>query len=514
MTEPALPRVISESLGGSPLSLLAQSGAAPDGWYEPVPRSRDAWVERARGIAAEGLAARTLGALGGALRAGDLAAERIARVMREGGVLVTTGQQPGLFGGPVYTWSKAVAALAMADAIERASGIPAAPLFWAATDDADAAEASETVVAVVGGAEPLVARIDAPPGTPMHAAPLGDVTPLFARLAASAGSATHPAILEQTRRAYDATATVGGAYVSLLEATLNRLGIAVLDAGHERVRELAAPVTARALRDADALSRALAERGDAIRSRGFAPQVEDIERLSLVFDWSGGVKTRVPVGGVAPSAPGLLSPNVLLRPVVERALLPTVAYVAGPGELAYFAQVSVVADVLVAARPLAIPRWSCTIVEPRVERALDHLRLGLDDVRDGARAERVLAVRALPAAAREAIDLAHREATLLGERLTAIATNDRLIDERVAVGHARRAEWLAGRLERRLLAAAKRRETESMRLLGTVRGSLWPLGRRQERALNLIPLLARYGPALLDRMRDESRCWASAMVGA
>ena len=88
-----------------------------------------------------------------------------------------------------------------------------------------------------------------------------------------------------------------------------------------------------------------------------------------------------------------------------------------------------------------------------------------------------------------------------------------MIDERVAEGHARRAEWLAGRLERRILAAAKRREADAMTTLGTIRGSLWPLGKRQERALNFIPLLARYGPGLVERMRDASAEWARAIVG-
>jgi len=512
MSEIALPRVITEPLGGSPLSLLAQRGEAPAGWYEPLPRSRDDWATRVRAIAAEGLAGRNLGALAGALRASGVAGARVARVIREGGVVVTTGQQPGLFGGPVYTWSKALAALALADALERATGVPVAPIFWAATDDADALEASETVVAVVGGAERLVATIDAPAGTPMCAAPLGDVSELFARLAASAGSATHHEVLDAARAAYRRDATVGGAYVGLLEAVLNPIGVAVLDAGDARVRELVSPIGESALRRAESVAGALARRAVEIRAAGFEPQVEEADRLSLVFEWKDGVKTRVPIGASAPRAARSLSPNVLLRPVVERALLPTVGYVAGPGELAYFAQVAPVADALEAARPLAVPRWSGTILEPRVERALERLGLTLDDVRDASRAERILAERAIPVEARAVIELARSQAAALGERLAALAGSAGPIDERVAAGHARRAQWLAGRLERRILAGVKRREEESMRLLGTVRGSLWPLGRRQERTLNLLPLLARYGPSLLERMRAAAGVWASALV--
>lgn len=512
MSEIALPRVITEPLGGSPLSLLAQRGEAPAGWYEPLPRSRADWTTRVRAVAAEGLGSRNLGALAGALHASGAAGARVARVIREGGVVVTTGQQPGLFGGPVYTWSKALAALALADALERATGVPAAPIFWAATDDADALEASETVVAVVGGAERLVSTIDVPAGTPMCAAPLGDVSPLFERLAASAGSATHHEVLDAARAAYRKDTTVGGAYVALLEAVLNPLGVAVLDAGHARVRELASPIGEAAIRRAESIAGALARRAEEIRAAGLEPQVEEADRLSLVFEWKDEVKTRVPIGSAAPRVAGSLSPNVLLRPVVERALLPTVGYVAGPGELAYFAQVGPVADALEAARPLAVPRWSCTILEPRVERALERLDLTLDDVRDATSAERILAERALPAEARAVIELARSQAAVLGDRLAALAGSTGPIDERVATGHARRAEWQAARLERRILAGVKRREEEAMRMLGTIRGSLWPLGSRQERTLNLLPLLARYGPSLLERMREGAGAWASKLV--
>ena len=163
----AAPRVITEPLGGSPLSLLAQRGEAPAEWYDPTPPNAEAWAVRIRDVTAkrgeldifQGLAA-----LGPALHATGAARERVDRVIRERGFVVTTGQQPGLFGGAGYTWTKALSAAALADALERASGVPSVAIFWAATDDADAAEASETGIAVVGGAERLVATPRAPAG--------------------------------------------------------------------------------------------------------------------------------------------------------------------------------------------------------------------------------------------------------------------------------------------------------------------------------------------------------------
>src|SRR4029434_6671593 len=90
---------------------------------------------------------------------------RLERVASARGIVVTTGQQPGLFGGPIYTWSKALTALTLADEIEAATGVPTAPVFWAANDDADFGEACWTAVGVRGGGERLRGPARAARGT-------------------------------------------------------------------------------------------------------------------------------------------------------------------------------------------------------------------------------------------------------------------------------------------------------------------------------------------------------------
>jgi hypothetical protein len=172
VSDTARPEVVTEPLGGSSLAKLGLERRAPPGWFEPPPDNMAEWWGRAVRIGAAGAADRALVALGGAIHATGAAADRLERVRRENGVFVTTGQQPGLFGGPIYTWSKALSALALADEIEQSTGIAAAAIFWAATDDADATEASSTVVALPGGAERLIATVAAPAGTPMYDAPL------------------------------------------------------------------------------------------------------------------------------------------------------------------------------------------------------------------------------------------------------------------------------------------------------------------------------------------------------
>jgi uncharacterized protein YllA (UPF0747 family) len=197
---------------------------------------------------------------------------------------------------------------------------------------------------------------------------------------------------------------------------------------------------------------------------------------------------------------------------MERAILPTVAYVAGPGEMAYFAQVGAVASALGAAPPLAVPRWSCTILEPHVAEILDRLRLEREDLRDPHAAETRVANARLPESVSAALA---RLAASLGDGLATLATADaEQLVSRAAIDGARRgvAARLA-RLQRRYTAAMKRRLDDVVQDVGTARGSLYPGGKRQERALNLLPLLARYGHPLLDDMRVAAREHAVSLVG-
>ena len=431
--------------------------------------------------------------------------------------MVTTGQQPGLFGGPIYTWSKAVSALALADALEQATGVPVAPVFWAATDDADFAEASATWIATPSGAERLAMTGDADAALPMFEVPFGDVSGQLAALRRGAGSLIDPAALEAAERAYRGQETVGGAYLALLRSLLQPLGVAVLDAAHPAVRAASAPMLHRALERAEAVEQAVAARTAEVESAGFAAQVAAVDGLSTVFVYEDDGRRRVPLNETAAirdassaaSAP-TLGPNVLLRPVIERAILPTAAYVAGPGEIAYFAQATAVADALGAPAPLVLPRWSVTILEPHVAKLLDRLGIRIDELDDPHGPERDLARSLMPEPVGRAL-LSLRDAISAATgRLR--EQGGGLLPDAVPVGARRALDHRVDRLERRYRAAVRRREQDAFQALATVRGALRPGGLRQERALNLVPLLARHGTQLLARMRDAARVHADALV--
>ena len=210
----------------------------------------------------------------------------------------------------------------------------------------------------------------------------------------------------------------------------------------------------------------------------------------------------------------MLSANVLLRPVVERRILPTVAYVAGPGEIAYFAQVGAVAEALGVPIPLAVPRWGATIVEPSVDRRLGRLGMVLDDIRTPHDAERKVGDRAMPASIRDAIDgVRHDLAARLGALATEAAALEHLVPERVIEGARHQMLHRVDRLERRLRAAARSRATEAVQDLASVRAALMPEGHRQERRLNPVPMLARHGDLLLAQLKAGAAMHAGSLVG-
>jgi len=505
-------RILTEPLGGSPLSQSLQRGDAPASWRGSAPLDAESWARRAR----ERAGARDWSAMWSnlepALAATGEAAARLERVRRGGGVVVTTGQQPGLFGGPIYTWSKAAGALALADAIQNATGIPTAAVFWAATDDADFLEASSTVVARLGGADVLRDSHEPAAGTPMALAPLGDMSELLARLGDACGSGADHRPLAAARAAYtQAGATVGGAYVALLRALLAPLGMPVIDASHPAVLAASAPTLALALERGGDIDASLARRTAELLAAGFSPQVEDMPGMSLVFGRDGAAKRRLRVGerGVAS---GILTPNVLLRPIVEHEILPTVTYSAGPGELAYFAQVSAVAEAMGLAVPLAVPRWACTLLEPHVETVMQRLGLQREDLHDPHEPERRLATRAMSQQSSTGLQSIRKA---IAELPTSLGGEPSELGLDAAVtGAVRALEHRVDRLQRRLVAGIARRETTLMRDLATVRAALYPFGGRQERVLNIVPFLARHGLELLSELHAQAGAHAESIVGA
>lgn len=448
------------------------------------------------------------------------AAERLRRFVEEGGAMVTTGQQAGLFTGPMYTVHKILSAIRLAAALEAELGCIVLPVFWVASEDHDWAEANHTFA--VDGAGELrrfaLCATDTRP-VPMGDMRLGDdvetVSGDFAQLLGSQADGVQS--LDWIRGAYQSGKTVSEAFGATVERLFAGFDLLVTDAADPALKAASLAILVGELERAEEHERVVAERTAELAAAGYATQVTVVEGATNLFFHGPAGRERLAREGegfVAADArrhftadeaadavradPVTFSPNVLLRPVVESAVFPTLAYVAGPGEAAYFAQIGPLFRAFGILPPVVFPRFSAVLVPSEVDDALTESGLSMDDLRPPLhQVLQGLARRRLP---REVVGgIASLRESIVAE-YARLMNAARPIDPNLdgALGSARnRALLEADRAERKILAHQKRRDAELTRAVATARAHLFPDGVPQERALNVLPYLARYGPTLL-----------------
>ena len=483
------------------------------------------------------------GGLAGELREAFLPArdtERLlARLAEPGAVAVTTGQQPGLFGGPLYTMHKAMSAAALAAELEAAWGRPVVPVFWLAGDDHDFAEAAEAAwLDEEGGLvrHVLRARPAGAPLTPMFREPLGrDGADAVAALERTLRGGPHrEAMVDWARRHWHPEATVAGAFASGVAELLAPFGILCFDSTSLAAKRAMAPLLVEAAIRAGELDAALAERTAALREAGVDPGVAVGDGAALVMlegrdgrdrlvpeadGWtlrrSGERFDRRTLEDVAAADPTRLSPNVLLRPVVERALLPTVAYMAGPGELRYLPLAAPLYHRLGVTAQRPVPRWSGVVVEAQTDRVLARFGATLDELMaDGAALERRVVRSDLPASARRALEALQETSAREYGTLAGVAAEVDPTLVRAIEGLGRRAGWAAERAERKLVAHLLRRRAVELGQVGRARTGLRPGGAPQERVLGFPAFGARHGGTLPSAVRDAARAGYAAALEA
>ena len=463
----------------------------------------------------------------------------LEKLARPDALVVTTGQQPALFTGPLYTIHKALSAKALADLLEARWRRPVVPVFWLAGDDHDFAEArSVSWLRADGGVGnySLHPRPADAPQLPMYRTPLGvEVTELLGQLDTDLRALQYGALVrEWLARHWVPGRTLGAAYASSLAELLAPLGIVAFDPTHRAAKRAMARHLVKALGLARDLDRDLAARGAELAKAGTDGGVEVGDgatlvmvegregRDRLVIDGDGFITRRSgerftleQVQALAAAEPERLSPNVLLRPAVEAAILPTVAYIGGPGELRYWQLTPPIYARMRIEPQLALPRWSGMIAEPQVDRTLADLHTTLDELLDPkGRLETRLARDQVPPEAADA--LAHLLASIVRDFEVMQRKGEEIAPQlaRALETMRRKMEWLAERTEGKLVAHVKRRDVETTGRIRRARESLRPGGRPQERVFTVAPFLARHGLGLLPELLGTIRTWyASALEG-
>ncbi|HET9949225.1 MAG TPA: bacillithiol biosynthesis cysteine-adding enzyme BshC [Longimicrobiales bacterium] len=454
-------------------------------------------------------------------------AERLRRFVEEGGYMVTTGQQPGLFGGPMYNLSKALTAVRLAEALEERVGRPVVPLFWVSSEDHDWEEAGQ---ASLVGVDNELHRVEVRPPDPdvlpsIHRVPLRNgsaeaVAEFLGHLPSTEFSDEYFALL---RQAFAPGKTIAEGFHTTLQHLLGRFGMVFTDGVHPVVKRDSAPLLLDELERAEELEGVLRRTADALEAAGYEVQVPILEggvNLFLegpagrerLYRQDGGFRLRT--SGLQLSLedvrrrfaedPATLSPNVLLRPVVESALFPTLAYVGGPGEMAYWAQLRDYFEAHGLSMPVVYPRWAATPIESKVRKVLDKFSLDVGALdrpfhelaSDLAREEMPDDVRA--ALARLRGDVARGVAELSRAAKAVDPTLERPVQQ--VASHANAALDDA---ERKILQAVKRKNETALAQLEKARLHLYPSGKPAERVQSPFYYLTRYGGALLDDLYER-----------
>ena len=465
------------------------------------------------------------------------AQDNLDRLFDDSALCVTTGQQPGLFTGPLFTVYKALSAIALAQRLARELERPVVPVFWVAGDDHDLAEANHvhvTDMANVVHRLVLHEREDAETLTPLYKEPLGVLLdgPRQAIVDATPDTEFKADVLDLLDRHYRPDTDYATAFGATLSALLGRLGLVVLRSTSRAAKEAMRPVLRRTLEEAASIDRALAVRGEALAAAGKPVPVHVGDGAApLMIEGSLGRDRLVPENGhfvarrsgerwslaelsaLLESDPERFSPNVLLRPIVEASILPTLVYVAGPGELAYFPQSTPLYECCDVIPQLPISRWSGRIVEGKIAKVLAKFEIVAEDLASPeGQLEAKLASGDMPA---EGVTAFAKLRQGLQTHYHAIESAAVSIDPtmRKAVQAARNTSLAASKdLEKRLVAHLKSHNETLTNQIAKARNHLFPMGKPQERVLNIMPYLVRYGPTLIDELFDACRRWYGGEV--
>jgi bacillithiol biosynthesis cysteine-adding enzyme BshC len=446
--------------------------------------------------------------------AGEKTFNNIQR-LREGAAAVVTGQQVGLFGGPMFCILKALTAVTMA---EKAGAVP---VFWLATEDHDLEEINTVNLPAGDHLQKFTVNVPHQEGAPVGTIAFTDeITAAVAQVEAIFGKSE---ISELLAASYRKGETFGTAFAKFYARIFSGLGIIFLNPLDTDLHRVAQPVFRAALEKSEEINNALLARNLELESAGYHAQVKVTPSHTLCFYFEDGA--RIPVRHVdgeffigerklaaaellqeTERCPEKFSANVLLRPLFQDYLLPTLCYIGGPSEIAYFAQIEVVYRKLAGRVTPIVPRIFATLIEPRATKLLDRYQLSLADMLNTPEKTRELvAARALPDSILKSFDSAaeHLEQALALLQGPLEKLDRTLVDAAENAGSKMRYQ-LQGVRDKAARAEA-RKNTEVLRHADELITALYPNKQLQEREMGAAYFLLKYGRGVVDQIKAAAR---------
>lgn len=438
----------------------------------------------------------------------------LAELAKPDAVAVVTGQQVGLFTGPCYTIYKALTAIRLAERL-REQGVPAVPVFWLATEDHDFDEIAHawnftSAQHPVKHAVPKPVSGTPPAGTiPIPSFPLAELRQSLE------GFAFADEVFEAVSAAYRDGETMGGAFVSALRRLLPQEELLYIDPMRPEIRALAAPLMRDAVEAAPALMDRLGARNSELEAAGYHAQVHVEPKTSLFFLLEKGERVALRRDAGSYSGHGAselvsraaeLSPNALLRPVIQDFLLPTAALVGGPAELAYLAQTEAIYRELGRPMPVVVPRAGFTLVDARADKLMKRYGLTVPDFLGGPEPVRErISAQLVPPDLRGKLGSVHAAAeAALRELREGVTKFDPTLGKALDRSQAKILHQLS-KIEAKTAREALRRDARAASEAAYLNELLFPEKHLQERLYTILPFLARHGFGLVGTIRENVR---------
>lgn len=442
--------------------------------------------------------------------------------------VVSTGQQTGLFTGPLYTIYKAITAVKLAKRVSKETGVRAVPVFWMAADDHDFAEINHVHVCRTDGD---ALRFELGPDDPNDRRSAGDrllgpgIGPLLKQFAeALPDSEYSPSAIDALRRHCTAETSLSDAFAGLMTLLFKGQGLVLVDPTDPALKPLMSPVFEREIRDPLASTRSVLAASDKLAGAGFDPQVTRSPDAVNLFLYQDGQRNALRYENgrfsnrddslsftdrdllrLLGEAPGRFTHNVVTRPLVQDSLFPTLTYIGGPAEIAYYGQLGGVYRQFGLPFPVIYPRASHTLVGARTVRVLEkhgltisHFVQGIESVIDQKlREEMPVPVTEGLRAVRGDVEAHYRS---LKGHVTAIDPGL----NRIVEASERKTNFALGKLEEKTLRALKKSD-------GVMRGQImradrlvYPNGQLQERVANIWQFVALHGFDVMKTLFDAT----------
>ena len=455
-------------------------------------------------------------ALVSALREQNGDSNALRKLAQPGTVAVVTGQQVGLFSGPAYTIFKAITAARLAKNLSD-NGIPAVPVFWLATEDHDLAEVDH---ALVFDQDAAPRKISLPPTA--NGSPVGEVAfenwPMEDLRAALGSLPFAGDVVARLANAYRPGATLGSAFRDFLKEILSELDLLYVDPLAPSIRDITAPFLSHAVTEIPALIPLVRKRDSELSAAGYHAQVHIEEDSSLLFlingkrspvRWKDGrfiARDRTYTAEELARMGKSLSPNALLRPVMQDYLLPTVAYVGGPAEVAYMAQAQVLYEKLLGRMPVIFPRNSMTLLDRRAAKILNKYGLKITDLLDNHDRVRSSFARKLvpPGLADEFAGVRTALASSIRKLQSNLTGFDPTLESAAGKSGAKML-YQIDKLARKTASEAMRRSEKAAKDASYILNLVYPERHLQERFYSIVPFLAKYGLDLPKQLMEQTQ---------